>query len=498
MSLHASPNPEVLAKLHAQRRNSTITSLLIAALGIVLAALLLGLLLLPPLIVEPGFKVFYVDPEKPDINIDPAKFNPAHQPKPSTPANQPNPVIVSLTVSPLSVPTVEVDSSTPIMEFPDGDDFGHGGIGNDSGTGMHGIPISHSKRCTKEDRLHRLLETGGTPQCEDAVVKGLDWLKATQHPDGSWSAKQNPAAMTGLALLAYLGHCETPLSEDYGDNVLRAMTYLIDLGLRHDGKLTTHPADKHWPYEHAIATYALAEATTFCRQLNLQIPNLSEITQKAGQFIIDNQHASGGWDYAYAEAGPRGGDLSITAWQLQALKACKHTGLDFRNLSRCVTRSLDYVAKLQHSSGGFGYANASAAAGNHGYFTLTGAGMLSLQIWGRESASPVRNGAKYLTKETRFDYHSEFADLYGHYYEAQAMLNRGGEAWSQYNLLIRDPLLAAQNPDGSWKNPGDGKPLRAVGATFAGTSPMNLHYRTCLAILILETYYRFLPGTAAK
>jgi hypothetical protein len=497
MSLHASPSSEALARLHSQRRNSTITSIIIATLSLVLVGLLLGLLLLPPFLQQPQVTIIIPQPQKPTDPIKPPNFNPSHKPKPSSPASQTNPVLTSLDLSSISVPLVDAEIENPVPDFGDGDDFGDGTFGNgpDNSMGQVGLPPILRNRCSKQDRMARLLETGGTPQCEDAVVKGLDWLKSTQLPDGSWSRSQNPAAMTGLALLAYLGHCETPLSEIYGDNVLRAITYLVDLGMRQNGKLTTNPADKHWPYEHAIATYALAEATTFCRQLNLNIPNLNESTQLAGQLIIDNQHPSGGWDYSYTEAGDRGGDLSITAWQLQALKACKYTNLDFRNLQRTVNRSLDYVAKMQHSSGGFGYANASSPAGDTGYFTLTGAGMLSLQIWGRSSASPVRKGAKYLTKETRFDYNSEFSDLYGHYYEAQAMLNRGGEAWKQYNLLFRDSLLTGQNPDGSWKNPGNGQPLRAVGASFAGNSPMSLHYRTCLAILTLEVYYRFLPGT---
>jgi hypothetical protein len=106
--------------------------------------------------------------------------------------------------------------------------------------------------------------------------------------------------MTGFALLAYLGRCETPLSKDYGDSVLRGITYLINHGMKNKGKLTTNIAvGNAGVYEHAIATYALAEASTFCKQGNINVPNLFEITQQAGQFIIDNQNAKGGWAYRY-------------------------------------------------------------------------------------------------------------------------------------------------------------------------------------------------------
>jgi hypothetical protein len=65
------------------------------------------------------------------------------------------------------------------------------------------------------------------------------------------------------------------------------------------------------------------------------------------------------------------------------------------------------------------------------------------------------------------------------------MMNRGGNEWKKYNGQFRDELLKNQNPDGSWPTPG------------GGTS-MNPHYQTCLATLMLEVYYRFLPGTGSK
>ena len=63
------------------------------------------------------------------------------------------------------------------------------------------------------------------------------------------------------------------------------------------------------------------------------------------------------------------------------------------------------------------------------------------------------------------------------------MLNAGGTAWKKYNKMFRDPLLKNQKKDGSWPQP-----------------PGNHHsagtiYNTCLATLMLEVYYRYLPGT---
>jgi hypothetical protein len=114
-------------------------------------------------------------------------------------------------------------------------------------------------------------------------------------------------------------------------------------------------------------------------------------------------------------------------------------------------------------------------------------------MWDKGSHSGVRQAAKYILKNSKFTYNAEFCDLYGHYYESQAMMNRGGEQWKAYNAMFRDEVLNNQNADGSWKKPGGGKKVRAVGANFVS----DVHYRTCLCILMLETYYRFLPGTGA-
>jgi hypothetical protein len=265
-----------------------------------------------------------------------------------------------------------------------GGGFGKGGKGDGMGDGLGMgklfglIPETMRKRCTKQNRLQRLAENGGTPACEDAVVNGLLWLKNNQNPDGSWDG-QSKVAATGLALLAYFGHCETPVSPEFGESCTRAITYLVNVGLATDGKMVngapvaappravngddhgSNPRESNRerekreqrerqvqldlearskarfanmrvePYTHAIATYALGEACVFCKEVKVEIPSLREVTLKAGQFIIDRQHrSSGGWDYNYDIEGPRGGDVSIVGWQLQALKACSHARLGFK------------------------------------------------------------------------------------------------------------------------------------------------------------------------
>lgn len=499
MSLHAQIAPEIRQRIASQRRASTLTSIVVALLVMALIGVILMIIALasgPGRLPLPQYRGSVNTPEeKPRIkttNVHLAK-------KPSPPSNVPRPTIVARTTSPVSFPPPK--NPKPDGDFGLGNDEEYGGNGFDEGEGSgrggpSGIPSTHRKRCSLQDRMERLLENGGSKECEDAVVGALQWLKQTQNQNGSWT-NQKPVAMTGLALLSFLGHCETAGSEEFGKAVLAGIAYLVDLSLKNKGKLATDFKDDHWCYEHAIATYALAEAYTLCvRSFGENIPQLREAIESSGQFLINSQHQGGGWDYAYREDSGRGGDVSIVGWHLQALKACKLTGLDFSNLTRCYKKGIDYLERMQAPSGALGYSSRNGIHG--GGTTLAAVGALCFQIWQSPSNRSARKAVKFMNKEMKFAWNTADSDLYGHYYAVQAMINHGGKEWEKYNSLFRDELLNNQDADGSFKPVGGGQKINAVGASFAVEGGHGRHYRTCLATLMLESYYRFLPASEGK
>ena len=500
MSLHAQLSPEAQARIAAQRRTSTLTSLVIALLVMTLIGVVLMIIALAT-----GVKntptINYVSVNGPkESKIESPKIANTIMRRPSPPSAMRTNAIVSESNSPVSVPIPDVPPTDSDFGIGDGDGFGDGGIGDDEG-GMGTIkpnsPGVSSKRCSLADRMDRLLNNGGNAECEDAVVASLRWLKKTQNQNGSWT-NDKPVGMTGLALLAFLGHCETAGSEEFGEAVLSAITYLTDLSMKNNGKLGSDFKDNHWCYEHAIATYALAEAYTLCvKGFHENIVQLDEAVQASGQFLINSQHQGGGWDYAYIEDSGRGGDVSIVGWHLQALKACKYTGLDFSNMSRCYKKALDYVERMQMASGAIGYSNPSLHANQDGT-TLAAVGALCFQIWKSSSNRVARNAVRFMDKEMKFDWNSPDSDLYGHYYAVQCMINHGGPEWERYNKLFRDQVLNNQDKDGSFKVVGGGAKINAVGSSFAGDGGHGRHYRTCLATLMLESYYRFLPAGSGK
>ncbi len=494
MSLHAQLSPEAQARLHAQQRNSTITSVIISILLVVLVGIVLLFILLDPI---DNFTPEIVSYQAGTEDVDKVKkreMTRSVERKPSAPSSSMAKVIAAATVSNTAIPVPEIDVPDPSTDFGDGNDFGDGwGDGDGDGGGFGGIPQTMRDRCSKDDRLNRLAKNGGNEQCEEAVMKSLRWLKQTQNANGSWCTNHQIAS-TGFALLAFLGHCETPNSEEFGDAVTRAIVYLTNISMKNGGKMA-QDLKGHWSYEHGIATYALGEAATFCIKLNINIPNLNEATKKSGDWILEHQHESGSWTYQYEASGGHP-DNSIGLWQIQALKACKHTGLwEEKEFKGVIQKALNYVKNCQHSKGGVGY---NSAKGRDIGWTMTGAGALAFQMWGKSHDSVVRKASKYIKTNAKLDWNTADSDLYRHYYHAQAMINRGGGDWSFYNKIFRDQVLKNQNDNGTYKDVGGGNKINGVGTTYKGRSSFAVHYRTCLATFMLEVYYRFLPATGAK
>lgn len=117
--------------------------------------------------------------------------------------------------------------------------------------------------------------------------------------------------------------------------------------------------------------------------------------------------------------------------------------------------------------------------------------MYAFQMWGKASDATVRKGAKYIRKKVKFKYNTQHADLYAHYYYSLAMRHRGGRDGEFYKKMLGAQLIKNQSEDGSWLDVGGGRKVRAVGASYQGTSALSRHYRSCLCALILEAPYRY-------
>jgi hypothetical protein len=408
--------------------------------------------------------------------------------------------------SELSLPETPIsDIEIPDVSGPMGGAMGSAGMGTGgsgggvkSGVGLGGVdgfaplPPSMRSRCSGPERLEKLRQSGGNAECEVAVTKSLAWLKTKQNPDGSWG-KTNKAAMTGLALLCYLGRCETPDSPFYGENVMNCILYLVELSKKNKWGLIAEDARKHSSsYEHGIATYALGEMYTLARLGSRSLPGMKEAFEKGVELILENQLEDGGWgygeggDYCYRKTGR--GDLSVTGWQYQALKAAKNTSLKINNLHKATDHAVDYLLSSQTKDGGFGNTNRDAG---YNQWNLTGCGLLGLQTLGKSTKKSVTNkGVKFLTDFVTaepLDWNRN-CNLYAWYYMTQTMFQEGGDAWKMYNQQLLPQILGNQAPDGSWKAERANSPIAASSTAGADREV----YRQVLCTLQLEVYYRYL------
>ncbi len=323
------------------------------------------------------------------------------------------------------------------------------------------------------DTRANLLALHNAPKTEPAVLKALQWLKTHQAADGSWPG-QETTAMTGLALLAYLAHGDTPASTEFGDTITRGLKHL--LARQHDDGTFSKNV-----YAHAIATYALAEAYTMTRIMALKTP-----LDKAAQVIIQGQQSTGGFDYNYLKS-PRF-DLSVTGWQIQALNATHTADPTLPGLEEARSRASRFLLTdvLAQDGSGFVYdGKAGLLPTRGGRPSMTSVGTLCLQILGKPNSPPVKSGLKLLQNIALEWPTSGKANVYTGYYVAQSKFQSGNKSdWMRWNLHMQRVLLTKQKQDGHWE---------------LGDYDNGSHvYTTTLCTLMLEVYYRYLPSYAQR
>lgn len=308
---------------------------------------------------------------------------------------------------------------------------------------------------------------------EAAVQKALHWLKDNQKPDGSWNKDKN--AMTGLALLTFLAHGETPGSKDFGPTVEKGIRYLVD----------NQDKNGQWgrEYAHAIATYAISEAYGMTR-----IPELKPAMEKGIDIIIKGQQAGGAWDYKYAKGDRR--DTSVSGWHVQALKAANLAGSENPRIEEAMGKAVEDLRSVYDSNtGSFSYGQKSPKEN----LAMTGVGTLCMQLLGYDKSSEVSKGVQLL-KQAKCDWEHPVphAAMYGWYYITQVKFHKGGSTWSSWNNEFARTITGNQESDGHWEFPKHDNGKAEHGANQGAV------YSTTLAALMLQVYYRNLPTFKEK
>ncbi len=338
---------------------------------------------------------------------------------------------------------------------------------------------------TPEGRAAALDEYAGEhgAATENAALRALHWLKENQRKDGSWQgagSARSPTAMTGLALLAFLAHGETPASEHFGDTVQRALQFLIETDQREDGTFRhTEGGIRGGVYAHGIASYALSEAFALTR-----IMAIRPAMEKAIAHIVEGQRPDGGYDYQFArDGGQRDRCTSVAGWMAQAMKAAHMADAHVPGLETAMEKAVGgFRRQYNDGTGHFVYASNSGAVRH----SMTPIGTLCLQLLGHARSAEVRGGLRAMTDWTPSWTNPNMRGgilepVYVWYYATQTFFHQGGPIWERWNNVYAPMLVENQNEDGSWT------------WDHGRSSDYGPVYHTVFNALSLMVYYRYLP-----
>lgn len=311
-------------------------------------------------------------------------------------------------------------------------------------------------------------------KAEAAVRRALDYLKDKQKIDGAWEASFGKAtSVTSLAVMAFLACGHTPgEAGPYRDAMERGIRFVLK-NQKPNGLLVA--ATSHGPmYCHGISTLMLAEVIgmtgdeTLAAECRGALARAVDLILKA-QDLNKNRDNAGGWRYQ-----PTSGDsdISVTGWQVMALRAAKSTGLAVP--AENIDRAVDYLKRCAVKDGGFAYQPGGAANNPR-----TGVGILALELCGEHLTPEATAGAEYLLKHPP-QWSSQYF-FYEVYYCPQALFQVGDRYFRDYYPKLVAILLEHQEPDGSWLS-GDGND-RSGGRDYC----------TAMGVLALAVEYRYLP-----
>jgi hypothetical protein len=177
-----------------------------------------------------------------------------------------------------------------------------------------------------------------------AIRQASRWLVTAQRPDGSWGGTGKAGepysfALTGLGLLAAL---DLPRDAGLGEACEKAAGWLMQHQAP-DGRLGA--AFSGMPYNQGIGTLALLK---WCAQK--PGATLPHGVARAVNLILERQDSSGGWGYSEGDPTP---NVSITIWQLQALRQAETMGL--AEVKPALGRGLRWLRTNRNGDGLYGY-----------------------------------------------------------------------------------------------------------------------------------------------
>ncbi|MEZ6047352.1 MAG: prenyltransferase/squalene oxidase repeat-containing protein [Planctomycetaceae bacterium] len=318
-------------------------------------------------------------------------------------------------------------------------------------------------------------------QIDEAIARGLQFLSEAQETDHSWKIDSfgNSTAATSLAVMSFMAAGQTPGEGPYGEQIENGILWVLD---HQQNGMLVHKKS-HGPfYSHGISTLMLAEAVGMLKNSDANsdrklteercrkaLEAAIEVILKAQAVDKPARHA-GGWRY---QPTSRDSDLSVTGWQLLALRAARNAGCNVP--SENIDQAVEYVKRCATvNEPGFAYQPGSSPTA-----TRSGTGILALEICGEHLAPATLRAAEGLRTQPLNEKDAYF--FYGAYYCSVGMFQMGGRYWTDTRDPLFKTLLQMQLPDGSWL------------ANHGSERNSGKVYCTTMALLALAVEYQYLP-----
>ena len=311
-----------------------------------------------------------------------------------------------------------------------------------------------------------------------AVRKGLEWLKENQKANGSWSDENYPA-ITGFGLWVFAQSAH-PARVEVGDKAARFIAGFV----QDDGGIYKRPSGLF--RRGGLATYNTAICMTALHAYDrgaYQTPILNARKFVASCQLTGDSPDVGGFGYGLPGQGRGRGDLSNTAWSLQAMRLTQGME-DLRPAGQRAevnwAAAVEYATKLQNNDpndpankGGFGYDRSGSRGGTvedrdrivklRGYGSMTYAGLLSMIYAGVDRTDPrVVSALDWVSRHWTLKENPGMGTRGLFYYyniltKSLSLTGKDTVASSAgdpipWKKQVQEHLLSIQKPDGSWVN----------------------------------------------
>jgi hypothetical protein len=342
-----------------------------------------------------------------------------------------------------------------------------------------------------------ILTTDEWARLDRAIDRGLRFIAQSQQRDGSFPTTwDGQPGVTSLCVLAFLARGHQPGKGPYGEQINRAIDYVLNIQDPEMGSIFPDrfvggrpPRSFSGNYNHGISGLMLAEVYGMSdarrhERLRDAIERALKYTRAQQLRPKSNPDENGGWRYVHIQPG-NDADLSITAWQLMFLRSARNA--EFNVPEQWIKEAMDYIRRsFDVNERGFVY----ALSGDERYCSrgMVGAGIVCLELGGEHRSETSREAANWILRHSFEPYnnsgHPEDRYHYSAFYCSQAMFQLGGEDWRRFFPRLLRVLTDAQHANGAW----DPESSNSRGDVKYGTV-----YTSALSVLTLAPPYQLLP-----